>query len=407
MSYESLDEAYKLRAAELHDEALFQDPPAKEECPICFLPMPVGLMCCISLPPATITSIPVFDFECANRDSVNVATEEYYECCGKSICKGCIYSFIQSGNNEKCPYCKAERINKTDEERIEELMKRVDVNDANAIYLLGSYYSHGHLGLQQDQEKALELWTQAAKLGSSQAHFHLGNVYKGVDLKKEKFHYDAAAMAGNDVARNNLGSIEGNSGNMDRAMKHWIIAASAGNYHAMQTLRRIFEEGIGSRDVIDSTLTAYNNSCAEMSSEARDTYIRDFFFIMENAIIIQRRTNAAVDNSNTNCQSNDNNNVNMEDTFILPNCTNQPSPIRYCHVTNDDNDEQDFTSNTHNECITYIANEYYGCPVVNTNHTLPSRRMRKRLFIIFIDRCMKALNMKLEHYQQVRRYLIV
>jgi hypothetical protein len=46
----------------------------------------------------------------------------------------------------------------------------------------------------------------------------------------------------------------------------------------MQSLREIFvEEGIGSRDVIDSTLTAYNNSCAEMRSEARDAYILAFF----------------------------------------------------------------------------------------------------------------------------------
>ena len=149
---------------------------------------------------------------------------------------------------------------------------------ANAIYLLGSYYSHGQLGLQRSPERKKELWTQAAKLGSSQAHFHLGNVYSGIDLKKEKFHYEAAAMAGNDVARNNLAGIEGNSGNMDRAMKHCTIAASAGNYHAMQSLREIFvEEGIGSRDVIDSILTAYNNSCAEMRSEARDAYIRAFF----------------------------------------------------------------------------------------------------------------------------------
>jgi hypothetical protein len=33
----------KLRAAELRDEALFKDPQDKEECPICFLPMPTLL----------------------------------------------------------------------------------------------------------------------------------------------------------------------------------------------------------------------------------------------------------------------------------------------------------------------------------------------------------------------------
>jgi len=39
----------KRRAAELRDEALFKDPPAKEDCPICFLPMPVELISTVSL----------------------------------------------------------------------------------------------------------------------------------------------------------------------------------------------------------------------------------------------------------------------------------------------------------------------------------------------------------------------
>jgi hypothetical protein len=41
-------------------------------------------------------------------------------------------------------------------------------------------------------------------------------------------------MAGHELARYNLGIIEGKSGNEDRALKHLRIAASAGNYHAMQ-----------------------------------------------------------------------------------------------------------------------------------------------------------------------------
>ena len=65
--------ACKLRATELRDEALFKDTPdKKEDCPICFLPMPVQLICCISLPPATITSVPINDFAIANEE---LATE--------------------------------------------------------------------------------------------------------------------------------------------------------------------------------------------------------------------------------------------------------------------------------------------------------------------------------------------
>ena len=40
----------KERAAKLRDEVLFKDPPPKEECPICFLPMPSKIICCVSLP---------------------------------------------------------------------------------------------------------------------------------------------------------------------------------------------------------------------------------------------------------------------------------------------------------------------------------------------------------------------
>jgi TPR repeat protein len=177
-----------------------------------------------------------------------------------------------------CPFCRAKNV-PTDVETIQEMMKRVEANDAGAIYVLGCYHYHGQYGLHQDEKKATELWTQAAKLGSKQAHYPLGNMYfEGGDLKKAKFHYEAAAMAGHEEARYNLGSIEGNSGNMEQAVKHWTIAASAGQFTAMRKLQIEFEKGYVSRDTINSSLTAYNNSCAEMRSEARDAHIRMFMF---------------------------------------------------------------------------------------------------------------------------------
>ena len=93
-------------------------------------------------------------------------------------------------------------------------------------------------------------------------------------MKKAKFHLEAAAMAGNEWARCNLGVLEYNSGFVERAMKHWIIAASAGECYAMHEFRESFEKGRVSRESIDSTLAAYNSSCAEMRSEARDSSIR-------------------------------------------------------------------------------------------------------------------------------------
>jgi hypothetical protein len=69
--------ACKERAAELRDEALFTDPPPKEDCPICFLPMPKKMVCCASLPSATISSVPIYDFADAHKELADKIVESY------------------------------------------------------------------------------------------------------------------------------------------------------------------------------------------------------------------------------------------------------------------------------------------------------------------------------------------
>ena len=141
--------------------------------------------------------------------------------------------------------------------------------------MLASCYYRGQLGFQQDQTNAIELYVRAANLGYSKAHYNMACLYhEGGDLKKAKFHFEAAAMAGNEEARCNLGIIEAQTGNTKRALKHLAIAALAGDYVAMFQLRSCFEQGVFSRESIDSTLEAYNDSCAEMRSKDRDAYIR-------------------------------------------------------------------------------------------------------------------------------------
>ena len=160
------------------------------------------------------------------------------------------------------------------EEMVEEIMKRVEANDAASINLLADSYYQGLNGVQQDHTKAMELYARSADLGYSKAHSKLAGIYYiGGAPKKAKFHWEAAAMAGHEVARNTLGGLENYYGNIERAIKHWTIAASAGDYGAMHELRTFFERGLVSRELIDSTLAAYNNSCTEMRSKARDSYI--------------------------------------------------------------------------------------------------------------------------------------
>ena len=61
------------RAAELHDIELFKQPPTAEDCPICFLMLPLLM-----------------------------TGRRYNACCGKTICSGCIHA----SGNEICPFCR-------------------------------------------------------------------------------------------------------------------------------------------------------------------------------------------------------------------------------------------------------------------------------------------------------------
>jgi TPR repeat protein len=237
--------------------------------------MPKKLISCVSLPPATISSVPINEFAKVYKELANLAMEQYYSCCGKIICRGCDFSSWKSGNASKCPFCNANRDSKTEEERVQEMMMRVEANDEASIFVLATHYHFGRAGFQRDHIKAIELYTRAGQLGCGKAHCNLGKLYQeGGNMKKAKFHFEAAAMAGHEAARYKLGGLERQSRNIERAIKHWTIGASAGHYDAMHEMRFLFEQGIVSRELIDSTLAAYNNSCAEMRSEARNTCIR-------------------------------------------------------------------------------------------------------------------------------------
>ena len=108
----------------------------------------------------------------------------------------------------------------------------------------------------------MKLYTRAADLGSSDAHYYLGVYYSGGDTMKKLFHYEAAAMAGHKEARCNLVAWK-------KVRKHGTSCETLYNcgiswvllLHA--TLRILFVEGSVNREIINSTLAAYNNSCAK------------------------------------------------------------------------------------------------------------------------------------------------
>ena len=104
------------RVAELHDEKLFKQPPPKEDCPICFL------------------RLPTLNTRCT-----------YMACCGKMICSGCMCTpvYDDQGNviaEKTCPFCRT-TVPTTAEETIEQHNKRMELNDAEAIYNMGCCYA--------------------------------------------------------------------------------------------------------------------------------------------------------------------------------------------------------------------------------------------------------------------------
>lgn len=234
------------RAAELHDEALFKQPP-KEECPICFLSLPH--------PKHTM----------------------YMVCCGKTLCNGCIYAQVETSGNSSCPFCRAHAA--TEENYIERLKKRIAANDAEAFQSLACKYDKGTLGMPQDREKSRELMLRAAELGSRDAYTCLAADYvEGrieMNMKKLNHYWERAAMGGCLTSRFNLGSREtGERNNMDRAMKHWMIGARDGHDESLNNIRQGYTNGFVSKDDFEEVLRAHKETTDEMWSDQRKAVIR-------------------------------------------------------------------------------------------------------------------------------------
>ena len=202
-------------AKELHDEALFKQPPLREECLICMLPLPL------------------------TNDEV-----KYQACCGKYLCIGCIHAAHMADDRCLCPFCRTPEVSSVGEAN-ERLKNRVKAGDAVAMHQLGCDYRDGRYGLRNDPVKAMELWLRAGELGCAQGYGDLGNAYftgDGVqkDLKKAKHYLELAVMGGDMVARHNLGILEMNAGNWNRAVKHWMISAEAGDNLSLKAIRECY-----------------------------------------------------------------------------------------------------------------------------------------------------------------------
>ena len=152
-----------------------------------------------------------------------------------------------------------------------------------AISNLGYHYYDGRMGLPQNYRKAIKLWLRAGELGDALAYHNLANAYEngeGVerDTKKAKHYWELAAMGGEVEARYALGVNECNAGSMNRAMKHWMIAAGVGHDDSLTNIREGFLRGLVTKDDFEKALRAHKDAKDAMKSEQRDAASTDKSF---------------------------------------------------------------------------------------------------------------------------------
>ena len=248
------EEECKKREAELRDEILFKQPDSthKGDCPICCLPIPPG-----------------------EKKSV------IHSCCSKYICNGCALANarreMELRLTHSCPFCR-EPTYITDEENDKQILKRVEANDPFAMRIEGwKQYKKG------DYRKAFEYLSKAADLGNAEAHNNLSIMYHeggGVEKDEGKYihHIEEAAIGGHPVARYMLGLTEMDNGNDERAVKHWVIAATQGEDDAIKDLMDMFRSGDVSKEILTAALRAYQtavNATKSPQRQAAEEYLEE------------------------------------------------------------------------------------------------------------------------------------
>ncbi|EJK48429.1 hypothetical protein THAOC_32772, partial [Thalassiosira oceanica] len=115
----------------------------------------------------------------------------------------------------------------------------------------------------------------AAELGSTKALFNLGAAYyEGDDIQQDEAKaaefFTKAAMQGHVLSRHNLGCIEGDKGNHDRAVRHFLISAKMGDIDSVENIRKAFIRGVATKEQYAEALKGYQDAVEEMKSHDRD-----------------------------------------------------------------------------------------------------------------------------------------
>ncbi|EJK56952.1 hypothetical protein THAOC_23062 [Thalassiosira oceanica] len=140
---------------------------------------------------------------------------------------------------------------------------------------MGNNYFYGNLGLTKDVPRAIELWSEAAELGSIDAHYQLGVAYyAGVVVEEDRpigiNHWQQAAMKGHVKSRYNLGIVECENGNCELAVQHWMISVKMGDQRSLNAIKDMFKDGDATKAQYAEALLGYRDAVEEMKSPQRE-----------------------------------------------------------------------------------------------------------------------------------------
>lgn len=172
-------------------------------------------------------------------------TASVMSCCGGKMCGNCFLKIMTGDDPDRCPMCRADTSDSSDDAGLLNIMKRANMGNPNACYNLGGFYDYGKMGLRQDQTTARKWYKKGALNGECRAANNLACSYRDgeggpVDLKEAARFFRMAAEGGHVAAGTNLGIayMSGNGVPQDfKEAEKWLQAsANAGDELAVQQL---------------------------------------------------------------------------------------------------------------------------------------------------------------------------